>query len=162
MTTRKKLEFKNDNEYNTTAEIWHSIAQYIPKDKVLFEAFMLNNKSSKSVEILREMGCNVVGSPDIDFFEENHGDIIVSNPPYSMKVKIFKRLALLDKPFILVLPIATITKQFVKVLDRSKLQMIIPSVRMQFDKASEPLKRCWFDTCYLCFKMDLEQDIIFL
>ena len=162
MTTRKKLEFNNDDQYNTTEEIWNAIAEYIPKDKVLWEAFMKDNTSSKSIEILKAMGCNVVGSPDIDFFVENLGDIIVSNPPYSIKVKIFKRLAELDKPFILVLPIATITKQFVKVLDRSKLQMIVPSIRMQFAKGSEPLKRAWFDTCYLCYKMNLERDITFL
>ena len=105
----------------------------------------------------------MVGGFDIDFFGElPEYDIIVSNPPYSIKKKIFQRLAELDKPFILVLPISTITKQFVKVLDRSKLQMIIPSNRMQFEKAGVELSRCWFDTCYLCFKMDLKQDITFI
>ena len=123
---------------------------------------MLNNTSSQSVEILREMGHNVVGHHSIDFFEETLGDIIVSNPPYSMKKKIFKRLAELDKPFILVLPISTVTKQFVKVLERDKLQMIIPKVRMQFLKVEEQLKRCYFDCCFLCYKMDLKTDIIFL
>ena len=62
---------------------------------------MLNNTSSKSIEILKAMGYDVEGSPQIDFFVENLGDIIVSNPPYSIKKKIFARLALLDKPFIL-------------------------------------------------------------
>ena len=162
MTTRKKQEFNNDDQYNTTAEIWKSIADYIPQDKIIWEAFMLNNTSSKSIEILKEMGHDVEGSTQIDFFVENNGDIIVSNPPYSMKKKIFTRLALLDKPFILVLPISTITKQFVKVLERDKLQMIIPSNRMQFEKAGVELSRCWFDTCFLCYKINLEKDITFL
>jgi hypothetical protein len=162
MTTRKKLEFNNDDQYNTTREIWESIADYIPKDKILWEAFMLGNTSSKSVEILRSLGHSCIGHHDIDFFVEDFGDIIVSNPPYSLKKKIFERLALLDKPFILVLPISTITKQFVKVLQRDKLQMIIPAKRMQFIKGDDPLCRCWFDTCFLCYKMELKRDIIFL
>ena len=162
MTTRKKQEFNNDDQYNTTADIWQSIADYIPQDKIIWEAFMLNNTSSKSIEILTEMGHNVIGHSSIDFFVENLGDIIVSNPPYSIKKKIFARLALLDKPFILVLPISTITKQFVKVLERDKLQMIIPSNRMQFEKAGVELSRCWFDTCFLCYKINLERDITFL
>ena len=162
MTTRKKLEFNNDDQYNTTTEIWNSIADYIPKNKIIWEAFMKDNTSSRSVEILREMGHNVIGHSSIDFFVEEFGDIIVSNPPYSIKKKIFQRLAELDKPFILVLPISTITKQFVKVLDRSKLQMIIPSNRMQFEKEGVELSRCWFDTCYLCHKMNLEKDITFI
>ena len=163
MTTRKKQEFHNDDQYNTTLEIWEMIAHLIPKDKILFEAFMKDNWSSKSAIILRDMGFNVVGNPTIDFFDEPpEYDIIVSNPPYSMKKKIFQRLAVLDKPFILILPISTITKQFVKVLERDKVQMIIPSKRMQFEKAGIELSRCWFDTCFLCYKMNLERDITFI
>ena len=139
------------------------IAHLIPKDKILFEAFLKDNWSSKSAIILRDMGFNVVGNPTIDFFDElPEYDIIVSNPPYSMKKKIFQRLAVLDKPFILILPISTITKQFVKVLERDKVQMIIPSKRMQFEKAGVELSRCWFDTCFLCYKINLERDITFI
>ena len=163
MTTRKKQEFHNDDQYNTTPEIWEMISHLIPKDKILFEAFLKDNWSSKSAIILRDMGFNVVGNPTIDFFNElPEYDIIVSNPPYSMKKKIFQRLAVLDKPFILILPISTITKKFVKVLERDKIQMIIPSKRMQFEKAGVELSRCWFDTCFLCYKMNLERDITFI
>ena len=163
MTTRKKQAFHNDDQYNTTPEIWEMISHLIPKDKILFEAFLKDNWSSKSAIILRDMGFNVVGNPTIDFFNElPEYDIIVSNPPYSMKKKIFQRLAVLDKPFILILPISTITKQFVKVLERDKVQMIIPSKRMQFEKAGVELSRCWFDTCFLCYKMNLERDITFI
>lgn len=163
MTTRKLIDFKQDDQYNTTREMWESINHLIPKGKIiLWEAFMLNNTSSKSVDILRELGNNVIGSPQIDFFLEDFGDIILSNPPYSIKKKIFARLAELDKPFILIVPISTITKQFVRTLDRDKLQMIIPRKRLQFEKKGVPLSRCWFDCCYLAYKMNLEKDIVFL
>ena len=163
MTTRKKQDFHNDDQYNTTLEIWEMINHLIPKDKILWEAFMKDNWSSKSAIHLRDMGFNVVGNPTIDFFDEPpEYDIIISNPPFSIKKKIFQRLAVLDKPFILILPISTITKQFVKVLERDKLQMIIPSKRMQFEKAGIELSRCWFDTCFLCYKMNLERDINFI
>ena len=163
MTTRKKQEFHNDDQYNTTPEIWEMIAHLIPKDKILFEAFLKDNWSSKSAIILRDMGFNVVGDPTIDFFNElPEYDIIVSNPPYSMKKKIFQRLAVIDKPFILILPISTITKQYVKVLERDKVQMIIPSKRMQFERSGVELSRCWFDTCFLCYKINLSRDITFI
>ena len=163
MTTRKVIDFKNDDQYNTTSIMWESISHLIPKDKILFEGFMKDNWASKSVLILRELGFNVVGDPTIDFFKDiPEYDILVSNPPYSMKKKIFERLSVLNKPFILILPISTITKQFTKCLERDKLQMIIPSKRMQFEKEGVELSRCWFDTCYLCYKMNLERDITFL
>jgi len=51
MTTRKKQEFKNDDQYNTTAEIWQSIADYIPKDKVIWEAFIIKEDDKYISEI---------------------------------------------------------------------------------------------------------------
>lgn len=157
-----KQEFKNNDEYNTSREMWESISQFIPKNKVIWEAFLLNNYTSKSMDYLTELGFDVVGSPELDFFSTNLGDIIVSNPPYSIKKKIFQRLSELDKPFILILPVSTITKQFVKKLHREKLQIIVPDKRMQFLKGEDQLKRCYFDTMYLCYKMKLEKDITFI
>ena len=157
-----KQEFKNDDQYNTSKEMWESISQFIPKDKTIWEAFMLGNTTSKSMDYLTELGFNVVGSPELDFFTSNLGDIICSNPPYSIKKKIFQRLSELDKPFIMILPVSTITKQFVKKLHREKLQIIVPDKRLQFIKGEDQLKRAWFDTMFLCYKMNLEKDITFI
>ncbi len=88
MTTRKKQDFHNDDGYNTTPEMWEMINHLIPKDKVLWEAFLKDNWSSKSAITLRELGHDVVGDPTMDFFDKPpEYDIIVSNPPYSIKKK---------------------------------------------------------------------------
>ena len=157
-----KQDYKSNDKYNTSYEMWEAIKQYIPKNKVLWEAFLLNNSTTKSLENLRDLGFDVLGDTTIDFFDSDMGDVIVSNPPYSLKVKIFKRLALLDKPFILILPIATITKQFTKVLERRQIQLIVPTKRLHFIDGEDTTKRNWFDTCYFCYKIGLEYDITFI
>ena len=157
-----KQDFKKNDEYNTPKEAWEMIIPFIPKNVTIWEAFMMGNTSSKSMDYLSELGCEVVGSPELDFFENNLGDVIVSNPPYSIKKRIFKRLAILDKPFILLLPVSTITKQFAKLLKREFIQIIIPDKRIQFIKGEDPLKRCWFDTTFLCYKMNLKNNITFI
>ena len=44
-----------------------------------------------------------------------------------------------------------------------KLQYIIPKKRYNFyKKGVEKKSSSWFDTMWVCYKMDLERDIIFL
>ena len=61
MTTRKNQKFHNDDQYNTTPEMWQMINHLIPKDKILWEGFMKDNWSSTSAITLRELGHNVIG-----------------------------------------------------------------------------------------------------
>ena len=155
------VDFPKDDDYNTPPDAWIDIKEYIPK-KILWEAFMLNNETSTSMTTLHQMGFEVVGNSTDDFFETNKGEVIVSNPPFSIKGKILKRLYELDKPFIVILPISTLSQIQFKKYFRDKIQIIIPKKRIQFMKGKEQLKGSWFDAIYYCYKCNLEKDIIFL
>ena len=113
------------------------------------------------------MGFNVIHEP-IDFFEEDKGDIIVSNPPFTKYKEIMDRLMLIDKPFIMILPSSKInTQNFRKWKDKG-LQIIIPRKRIHFDKKVEGetpedyVSKCNFDCFYYCYKMGLPTDIVWL
>ena len=105
---------------------------------------------------------------DDDFFENNKGDIIVSNPPFSLKKDVFKRLVELDKPFIMLCSQNLIfTQYFRNILDGRKFQILIPRRRIQFIKLVngeivDTGTKCNFDCYFYCYKMNLERDIIFL
>ena len=133
-----------------------------PKDKVIWEAFYGDGKSG---EYLKEMGFNIIHDKE-DFFLNNKGDIVVSNPPFSESKKILNRLKELEKPFILILPSSKINTQYVrenfKNTDAS-LQIIIPRKRIQFIKNGNELQnKCNFDCFYYCYKLNLPRDIIWL
>ena len=100
--------FLKHDDYMTPKSAWENIAEYIPKDKVIWEAFMGDGKSG---EYLQEMGHDVIHN-DNDFFESDEGDVIVSNPPFSKCKDIIPRLLELDKPFILILPSSKINTQY--------------------------------------------------
>ena len=89
-------------------------------------------------------------------------DIIISNPPFSIKQKIFKLLKQIDKPFILIVPVSIITKKYFMDNFKDDFQIIIPKKRIQFIKDEVQTKRCWFDCVYICFKMNLDKDITFI
>jgi len=154
----KVINFHKDDEYMTPKSAWEQIKKYIPTDKVIWECFYGDGKSG---EYLREMGFEVIHE-EIDFFTENEGEIIVSNPPYSCKVKVFERLKALDKPFIILVPVSTITKRFYIEYFADKCDIIIPPRRIHFVKNGEQTDRSWFDVVYICYKMNLPKQLNYL
>lgn len=157
--------FIKHDDYMTPKYAWENIQHLIPKDKVIWEAFYGNGQSG---EYLKELGFNVIHEP-INFFENNLGDIIVSNPPFSKTKEIMKRLKELDKPFIIILPSSKIcTSYFRENYKDDKLQIIIPRKRIHFLKLidGKPVEGwksdCNFDCFYYCYKMGFDKDIIWL
>jgi hypothetical protein len=159
--------FMKHDDYMTPKYAWENIKDYIPKDKVIWEAFYGDGESGK---YLTELGFNTIHE-EIDFFENDKGDLVVSNPPFSKSKEIFTRLVELDKPFILILPSSKINTQYFRKLfskNKDKIQIIIPRKRIHFTKLVDGKKpenwknACNFDCFYYCWKMGLERDIIWL
>lgn len=158
--------FLKHDDYMTPKSAWDNIKQFIPKEKVIWEAFYGDGKSA---EYLRELGfSNVIHEP-INFFDNDLGDIIVSNPPFSLAKEIMPKLSELDKPFILIMPSSKIFTSYMRdnFMDK-KIQIIIPRRRIHFEKlvdgkVPENYKSgCNFDCFYYCYKMNLKNDITWL
>jgi hypothetical protein len=142
----------------TPKHVWESIKEYIPNDKVIWEAFYGDGKSG---QYLRELGFTVIHEP-IDFFQENRGEVIVSNPPFSLKMKVLKRLKELDKPFILLLPAATLGTRTLQDLFGNDIQLIIPKGRISYNKNDKETKAVWFASFFYCYKINLPRDLLIL
>ena len=95
--------FSLDDDYMTAKSSWEDIARFLPRDKVIWECFFGDGRSGT---YLRELGFEVIHEK-VDFFQNDLGDILVSNPPYSMKKEVFTRLKELDKPFVMLVPTTT-------------------------------------------------------
>jgi len=159
--------FLKHDDYMTPKHAWEAIQQFIPKDKIIWEAFYGDGKSG---EYLTELGFNIIHEP-IDFFDEStlpEYDILVSNPPFSKSKEILKRLLVLDKPFIIIFPSSKINTSYFREWKGKHIQIIIPRKRIHFDKLVDGIKpkncrnACNFDTFYYCYKMNLENDIMWL
>ncbi len=73
------------DDYMTPKYAWENIKDYIPKNKIIWECFFGDGKSGND---LKDMGFNVIHE-EIDFFNNNKGDILISNPPFSKKQRSF-------------------------------------------------------------------------
>jgi len=164
MANFQKEKFINHDDYMTPKGAWENIKHIIPKNKIIWEAFYGDGSSGN---FLKELGFNVIHEP-VDFFENDLGDIIVSNPPFSKYKEIMVRLKKLDKPFIIILPVSKITtKTFKENFNDPKLQIVIPPKRIQFTKfidgKKDKSKRAAnFDCFYYCYKLGLSDSITHL
>lgn len=162
MATFYNKSFLKHDDYMTPKYAWDNIKQFIP-NKIIWEPFYGDGKSGLH---LTELGFNVIHEP-IDFFENDLGDIIVSNPPFSKIKEILNRLKILDKPFILILPSSKINTSYFRKW-KNEIQIIIPPKRIHFEKhvngiVPNNLKNaCNFDCFYYCYKMNLPKDIVWL
>ena len=170
MTTKYKMAgfhtktFIQHDDYMTPKPAWEAVAEYIPQDKTIWEAFYGDGESGK---YLTELGFNVIHEP-VDFFENNLGDMIVSNPPFSQSKQVMNRLLELDKPFMLIFPQNKINTSYFRLWKDKNIQIIIPRKRIQFIKKvdGETPKKwksdCNFNCFYYCYKMNLPKDITWL
>lgn len=164
MATFNTKSFLIYDDYMTPKYAWENIKEFIPKDKVIWEAFYGDGKSGT---YLQELGFNVIHE-EIDFFEEDKGDIIVSNPPFSLVKEVMDRLYVLDKPFIIILPSSKINTGYFRKWKNKNLKIIIPKKRIHFTKKIKGeipknwKNACNFDCFYYCYKINLNEDITWL
>ena len=159
--------FMKHDDYETPRSAWENIKDYIPRDKVIWEPFYCSGLSGND---LKYLGYDVIHENQ-DFFESNYGDVIISNPPFSIKKQVFTRLKELNKPFIIIAPSSMINTQYIRQLFSDcddKLQVIIPRKRIHFIKKidgeipDDYKSSCNFDCFYFCWKINLERDITWL
>jgi hypothetical protein len=120
------------------------------------------------VKILRENGYNVINShintgQDFFTFEPKEPyDCIVSNPPFSIKDDVLKRLWELNKPYAMLFPLPTLQGQNrFKYLKDSQVLIFNKRINFYKDKSmKEVQKGVCFTSIYIC-KNFLPYDLIF-
>tara|TARA_R110000787_G_scaffold66797_2_gene149947 strand:+ start:437 stop:913 length:477 start_codon:yes stop_codon:yes gene_type:complete len=151
---------KDSDNYNTNAEDWLRIKDYIPKDKKIWSPFYCDGKQK---EYFNDMGFDIIHE-DEDFFSYTpEYDMVIDNPPFSKKKEILARLKELDKPFILIMPSVMLCYKYFQD-DYKNIQIIIPYNRVKFKHLDNINKNYTppFASFYFCYKMNLSKDLIFI
>lgn len=107
----KSNRTKEGDECYTPFYAVEPILEFIPTDKVIWCPF--DQEWSAFVQLLKERGNEVVFShiengKDFFSYEPPYWDMIISNPPFSLKDKILRRCFEFGKPFALLLPVPTL------------------------------------------------------
>ena len=153
-------KFEKKDEYYTPPILACAIVPYVKRDWRVWCPF--DTSKSEFVKCLREAGISVVHShiwEGKDFFTylpEGGFDAVVSNPPFTRKLDVFKRLYELGKPFAMVMGLPILNYQEVGefFLDK-ELQLLIVDKKVSFDG-----KTASFNNSFFCHKM-LPRDLMF-
>jgi len=122
----------NFNDMFTPPEALKSIIEFLPKDKIYWEACYGLGHLAK--ELIKN-GFKVVGNDDIDCLisQPEKWDILITNPPFNGNKKFIKRAIELKKPFVFLCRLEHIgkveAKRLLKDLD---IQIIIPEKRINY------------------------------
>ena len=151
MNSWKILYSKGSNDECYTPAYWVTpILKYIPKDKTVRCPF--DTRDSQFVIQLTQRGNRVVYSHIDDWqdfyeYEPERWDIIVSNPPFTGKRKIFERVLSFWKPFALLMTNTWLNDSAPKQLFREReLQLLMFEKRIQYDDQ----KKITFSSSYYC------------
>lgn len=156
---------KDNDEYYTPEVAIKPILKYIKPSSTIWCPF--DKEDSNFVKLLKEEGHKVLYS-HIDtgenFFFYNpqeEYDYIISNPPFSLKDMVLKRLSELGKPYAMILPITALAGvgRFPYVKD---CQALIFDKRINFLVGEEKTatNKVTFPSIYVC-KNFLPKDLIF-
>lgn len=149
---------KNDELYTPEYAI-KPLLKYLPKNAVIWECTDFGK--SNITKVLRDNGFKVVNTnkAEIDFLQDNIDfdfDIIITNPPYSLKDKFIQKCYEYGKPFCLLLPITSLEG-----IERGKLWRKNGIDLLVFDRRNEFMgKSCYFNTSWFCWKV-LPKQLIF-
>lgn len=156
----QRKSFNEKDEYYTPPILVEPIIQYLKPNSTIWCPF--DTEDSEFVIMLKENGFKVIYSHiwlGQDFFEyepKEHYDYIISNPPFTRKLEVFKRLYKLNKPFAMICGLPILNYQEIgEFFVGKKLQLLIVDKKVSFDGNTAS-----FNNSYFCYNI-LPQDIIF-
>ena len=160
LNMKENAKIFKDDDYSTKIETLEDVVPFIKKTDKIYDPFYCDGYVK---EQWKKLGFDI-HHEKVDAFNLNlipDYDIMISNIPFSCKEKCVKHALSLGKPFMLIMPISAIgSRWIVKYWD--DLQFIVPDGRYSYYKPdyAERKSASWFDSVWVCSKMNLDEKII--
>ena len=155
----------NNDECYTPDYVVESILPYLDKNKTIWCPF--DRDDSAFARVLKKSGFNVINTHidyGQDFYEyepNENWDIMLSNPPFTNKRKIFERALSFGKPFGLLMSNTWLNDSAPKVLFAEKdLQLMMFRNRIKFLNNGVVNNKITFSTSYFCYNLLPKQIIM--
>lgn len=152
---------KKDDEYYTPAGAIKPLVKYLKPKSRIWCPFDVDE--SNFVKVFKENEFEVINSHidyGQDFFKHEvpQVDYIISNPPYSLKYEVLKRLFELNIPFAMLLGVVGLfeSKNRFNLFKSNQFEILYFDKRVKFLKSYQdlkPLVNAPFSSVYICSKI---------
>lgn len=148
------------DEFYTPDYAIKPLLKYIPKGITVWECCDFGK--SEITRLLKEYGCKVISTGKdenfLNYIPELEFDMIITNPPYSLKDEFIAKCYEWNKPFALLLPITALGGKFRgNLFYKYGIQLMIFDKRIEFCKNKNGN---WFNTSWFCYNI-LPEPLIF-
>lgn len=154
----------SNDECHTPAYGVTPILEYIPKGSIVWCPFdTAESEFVKQISATNEVVYSHISQgQDFYSYEPENWDVIVSNPPFTNKRKIFERALSFDKPFALIMSNTWLNDAAPKQLFAEKdLQMLMFDKRIEFiQQDGRVTNRVTFSSSYYCYNLLPKQIIM--
>ena len=147
------------DEMYTPAYALNPLVKYLSKDNCIWECAYGNGALANH---LINLGFDIVGNGEDFLTTYIDCDVVVTNPPYSLKYEFLKRAYEINKPFAFLMPLTAL--EGIKrgcLYDKYGLQLIIPNRRINFITPNGG-KSSWFATAWFTNGFNLDRDLNFV
>ena len=136
------------------------LLKYLPKNIKIWEC--TDYGESNITKVLKNNGYKVISThkKDFDFLNgetDFEFDMIITNPPYSLKDEFLKKCYEYNKPFALLLPLTSLEGiNRGKMFNDKGIELIVLDKRVDFNGKGS----CWYNTSWFCWNV-LPKQLIF-
>lgn len=156
------------DDFQTPPYALKPLLPYIPKEWIVWEPACGHGYLVDALEGLgyRVLATELHAEPSVDFLTDlaMGWDVVITNPPYSIKQQFLERCYELGKPFALLLPLTTFeTGKRQKLFRDNGLEVIFMDKRINFETPNKVKKSsAWFATAWFTWGLNIGQAMSFV
>jgi hypothetical protein len=155
----------SSDDFQTPPEALYALYPHLKKEWTIWECACGKGNLTKA---LTDKGYKVIGTDLLtgqDFlqWQPDAFDVVITNPPYSLKQEFLERCYRLGKPFALLLPLTTFETPKRQALFRDYgVQVIFFDRRINFETPSGQGNGSWFASAWFTNGFNLDKDLTFV
>ena len=153
----------SSDDFQTPAFALSPLLPYLDKNKVIWECASGKGNLANALKFFgyKVVATDISEGKDFLSYEPDYYDIILTNPPYSLKNEFLARAYSFGKPFAFLLPLTFLeTQSRQSLFKKYGIEILLLNKRINFETPSGKGSGAWFATAWFCWKL-LPERIMF-